>query len=64
MQRRLHPVHRRVLGNFLTPEGRAGAERASAAVTDTDAQLVAELNDEEVAVPDLAGCRIVDQRCR
>ena len=50
VRRRPHPVHRKVLGNFLTPEGQAGTERASAAVTDTDTQLVADLTDEEVAV--------------
>ncbi len=49
VQRRPHPVNRRVLGNFLTPEGQAGTERASAAVTDTDTQLVADLTDGEVA---------------
>ena len=49
VQRRPHPVHRRVLGNFLTPEGQAGTERASVAVTDTDTQLVADLTDGEVA---------------
>ena len=49
VQRRPHPVHRRVLGNFLTPEGQRGTERASAAVTDADAQLVADLTDGEVA---------------
>ena len=50
LQRRPHPVHRRVLGNFLTPEGLAGTERASAAVTEADAQLVAALDGDEVAV--------------
>ena len=50
VQRRPHPVHRRVLGNFLTPEGLAVTERASAAVTDADAQLVAALDGDEVAV--------------
>lgn len=49
VQRRPHPVNRRVLGNFLTPEGQAGTERASAAVTDTDTQLVADLTHGEVA---------------
>ena len=50
VQRRPHPVHRRVLGNFLTPEGLTITERASAAVTDADAQLVAALDGDEVAV--------------
>ena len=49
VERRPHPVHQRVLGNFLTHEGQAGTERASATVTDTDAQLVADLTDGEVA---------------
>ncbi len=50
VQRRPHPVHRRVLGNFLTVEGRAGTERASAAVTQADAELVVDLTGEEAAV--------------
>ncbi len=49
VQRRPHPVHQRVLGNFLTPDGLAGTERASAAVTGADAKLVAGLTDTEVA---------------
>ena len=49
IERRPHPVHRRVLGNFLTPIGAAGAERANAAVTDADARLVREFTDVEVA---------------
>lgn len=49
VERRPHPVHRRVQGNFLTPDGAAATERASAAVTDADARLVAGLTDAEVA---------------
>ena len=50
VERRPHPVHRRVLGNFLTPDGAASTGRASAAVTDADARLVAGLTEADVAV--------------
>lgn len=49
IERRPHPVHRRVLGNFVTPDGAAATERASVAVADADARLVAGLTDAEVA---------------
>ncbi|WP_353647440.1 MarR family transcriptional regulator [Nakamurella sp. A5-74] len=49
VQRRPHPVHQRVLGNFLTPEGLMVAGQASSAVTSADARLVASLNDSEVS---------------
>lgn len=48
VQRRPHPVHQRVLGNFLTPEGLAVARQASTAVTSADTLLVASLDDSEV----------------
>lgn len=48
--RRPHPVHRRVLGNFLTPTGLTGTEQASAAVTETDASLLASLSDTQATV--------------
>jgi DNA-binding MarR family transcriptional regulator len=46
--RRPHPVHRRVLGNFLTPAGRTGAEQAASAAAETDARLVSSLTDDEL----------------
>jgi DNA-binding MarR family transcriptional regulator len=49
MQRRPHTVHRRILGNFLTPVGVEGAERASAAVSGADAKLSAGMSDAETA---------------
>jgi len=47
MQRRSHPVHGRVLGNFLTTEGAAVAQRASDAVTAVDERLLAALSPQE-----------------
>ena len=48
VQRRPHPVHRRVLGNFLTPQGVAATERASAAVNEVDARLVEGFTERQV----------------
>ncbi len=50
VERRPHPVHGRVLGNYLTPGGLVRTEQSSAAVVEADALLVAALHEEEVAV--------------
>lgn len=39
LERRPHPVHRRVLGNFLTEDGLAATQEASDAVTRADARI-------------------------
>lgn len=39
MDRRPHPVHRRVLGNFLTEDGLSATQQASDAVTSADARI-------------------------
>lgn len=41
MERRPHPVHRRVLGNFLTPDGLTVTHQAGDAVIDADAGISA-----------------------
>lgn len=41
MERRPHPVHRRVLGNFLTEDGLSATQEASGAVTSADARISA-----------------------
>jgi len=47
MQRRPHPVHGRVLGNYLTPQGADVAQQASAAVTAVDDRLLGTLSPHE-----------------
>lgn len=49
LERRPHPVHRRVLGNFLTEAGIEGAEQAGDAVSGADRRIVSALDgvDEE-----------------
>lgn len=47
VERRPHPVHKRVLGNFLTQVGLDAAERASDAVTQADRRITAALTTSE-----------------
>lgn len=47
VQRRRHPVHGRVLGNYLTPEGTTVAHQAGEAVTAFDEQLLGTLSAQE-----------------
>lgn len=49
VQRRPHPVHGRVLGNYLTPKGTAAAQQAGDAVTAFDEQLLSALSAHEQA---------------
>lgn len=47
MERRPHPVNRRVLGNFLTEDGLTATQQASSAVTTADARLSAAFDSAE-----------------
>lgn len=47
MQRRPHPVHRRVLGNFLTDEGDVVAQQSSEAVAGVDGRMLAMLDPQQ-----------------
>lgn len=47
LERRPHPVHRRVLGNFLTDDGLASTRQASEAVTSADARISAAFHGTE-----------------
>ncbi len=47
MERRSHPIHRRVLGNYLTPDGAAQTHRASDAVAEFDRRLLGTFSDEQ-----------------
>lgn len=47
LERRAHPVHGRVLGNFLTAQGRVLAEEANEAVVLGDQELIAVLTKEQ-----------------
>lgn len=47
MERRPHPVHRRVLGNFLTDAGLTATQQAGGAVASADARISAAFDETE-----------------
>lgn len=47
MERHPHPVHRRVLGNFLTEDGLTATRAATDAVSNADARIVAAFDEAE-----------------